>query len=195
MTTEAGCRDGVEHHSANGLRALSRSVSLRLLAAWALSGCTPAYLDVKVRPATAIDTVAERLQARGISVDHASRQPGRLRTPIVCFMAPDRFGFDWDRGFGPIGPGPLSFNVIGEEAKQTEAQARCPYQFRVNVIADPVQAGSRLRVEADWWRLKRLGCHPHGPRLMGEVNCRYTYTGTSAPQDVKPFIYGILRGI
>ena len=160
-----------------------------------VTACTPAHLDLQLRPAEAITKVRGRLQTRQIPVDLASQSQRHIRTPMVCFVDADRFGFSWDRAFGRLGRGPITFTVTGSEKEQLQARQTCTYQFRVTIRAHELKEGARLIADVGWWRIKALECQQDSANLLGHQRCRYSYHGTRAPRDIKPFIYGLLRDL
>jgi len=83
-----------------------------------------------------------------------------------------------------------------DEAAQAEARADCPLLFRVGVEAARAATGeSRIGVTSEWWRLSQRSCRPKGDPLLGAMTCEYAYVGAAPPDDVEPFIYGILAGL
>jgi hypothetical protein len=158
-------------------------------------GCTPSYLDLVVSPEQAITKAKARLRTRGIPLDLANGSHRHFRTVMVCFVDADRFGFSWDRAFGHVGRGPITFAVVGPDEKQQAARKTCPYQFRVTIRVENLDEGSRLTTDVGWWRLTALECRQETGNLLGNQHCRYAYRGSRAPRDVKGFIYGLLRSL
>ena len=92
---------------------LAQSGLLYTLSTWGFVGCAHQALNVRHTPTDAIERAEARLKERGIPLDPSARGMTRLRTPIVCFREAGKRGFDWDRAFGEIGPGPKKLRLSG----------------------------------------------------------------------------------
>ncbi len=168
---------------------------LLLFSTLVILGCTPKFIDVKPTPDDALNRIESRLNERGVKMDPSSRSPNRVRTVTYCFRPADRHGFSWDRAFGQQVAGPIGFSHIGTAESQDERASKCERRFRVTIRARRNEGKTRLKVEDEWWRLKRGRCVAHGLPAMAKQLCRYDYVGTRSPGDIRGHIYGIVRGL
>lgn len=168
---------------------------LLLLTALLTVACTAPHVDVRPAPEDALNRAESRLRARGIKVDPSSKGPTRIRTATYCYRGADRFGFDWDRAFARQVMGPIGFAHIGTFESQDKRAEQCALIFRVTIRARRQADMTRLKVNSEWWRLKRKRCIPHGLPAMARFQCRYAYIGTTAPRDIRRHMHGVLRDL